>query len=550
MNLKYLIISRGLINQIPTLSIFFVPLCLCAFTILLTSTAEGQDITEEVQIIGKDTRVFVIAGDRASTVKLISAPVSLPEEKRGIETSGGLIGDDLRLWRRENFEVTEGPFTRADIFLGSRTLTDIWGKASLDKGNGAGTVKVINRQAKEHTQTNMAPTTQEIEGIGYFDVSRTRFSAAFGLAREDDDLSGNRFRSRDREVTQYRGDLSLRTTLLKSLDITSKFNVKGGTYKDFEIPYDENGVIVGGDICAVGDLYDITVVTNITSDFIKLGDDNGSIFSSGIKGQLLLLSNLGFQAGANFYVSAVPDEDAKTRIYPEASLDWAVSKSLFVKVSYKPSVIRNSFGDIYAQNGLVKPVPMLFEDNKTHIDSEIGLRFASRGLISAGMFYDRSERALVFNRSGNFFDVVRNASVELTGFRLRTRYDKEKNWGFNGELFINDSTCTCPVPGGKQSGDTPYIPGVKSVIHGYWVPYKLWTLRTSVNFIGKHSVDITSDDEVVSFLTIDCGVERELWNYLSVYTDIRNITNSEGAWWTNQYGIPGIGLYIGLKARY
>ena len=82
------------------------------------------------------------------------------------------------------------------------------------------------------------------------------------------------------------------------------------------------------------------------------------------------------------------------------------------------------------------------------------------------------------------------------------------------------------------------------------MPYKLWTLRTSVNFIGKHSVDITSDDEVVSFLTIDCGVERELWNYLSVYTDIRNITNSEGAWWTNQYGIPGIGLYIGLKARY
>ena len=123
-----------------------LPYILCLF---LITASEGQEIAEEIQIIGKDTRVFTIKGDRASTVKYIPVPVSLPQEKRGIETSRGLIGDDQRLWRSESFTVTEGPYVRADIFSGSRTLADIWGKASLDKGKKAGTVQLLNRQAEE-----------------------------------------------------------------------------------------------------------------------------------------------------------------------------------------------------------------------------------------------------------------------------------------------------------------------------------------------------------------------------------------------------------------
>ena len=171
-------------------------------------------------------------------------------------------------------------------------------------------------------------------------------------------------------------------------------------------------------------------------------------------------------------------------------------------------------------------------------------------MISLGLFFNRSDRALVFNRAGNYFDTVAGASVEVTGLRLRTSYHREDSWGFDGELYINDAKCTYPVSGVEKTGDAPYIPGIKSMIKGYLVPARKWLLHGTVNIVGSHTVQTGSTDEVDPFLTVDCSVERELMKYLSVYVDVRNITNSDGAWWTNQYRIPGTGLYGGFKVHY
>ncbi|GAJ10835.1 unnamed protein product, partial [marine sediment metagenome] len=96
----------------------------------------------------------------------------------------------------------------------------------------------------------------------------------------------------------------------------------------------------------------------------------------------------------------------------------------------------------------------------------------------------------------------------------------------------------------------PYIPAVESVIQGYMVPRRKWKIRGALNFTGEHYVQTGSGDTVDAFVTVDMGVERDIRNLFNIYCDLRNITNSEGAWWTDGYQIPGIGFYAGVKVNY
>ena len=142
----------------PLTAITFI---LCLF--LAYGVAGGQEESpdlelDEYRIIGKDTRVFVITGDRISTVDFFAEPLLLQEEERGIETSQGLIENRNRLFMVESFELTKGPYARADIFAGSRTADNLWGKVSLDMGKSAGTVNATSRHAEENTRTNSAPS--------------------------------------------------------------------------------------------------------------------------------------------------------------------------------------------------------------------------------------------------------------------------------------------------------------------------------------------------------------------------------------------------------
>ncbi|HUT62560.1 MAG TPA: hypothetical protein VMZ04_01260 [Anaerolineae bacterium] len=523
---------------------FTLGICFFLFSVI----AEGQETTpelklEEYRIIGKDTRVFTIAGDRYSTVEFITVPLSLPEEIRSIETSQGLIGSEERLRREEVSEIIIGPYLRADIFSGSRTLADVWGKGSLDMGDTAATVHIINRMAKENTRTNTAPLSQEIEAVGYYDASEARVSAEAGFAREDDNLFDERFRHRNRKAGRFWSGLTVRTVFKEKWDVTGKGTMSVGSYRDLEIDTHNNEFLTGGIISAQGDLYDITMVLCSSAEYLKLGSEAGSIFSLGVKGELLLWHNLGFQTGANFYASALPNEDPEVHLYPELSLDWAISRSSYVKITLKPAVIRHSYSDLYASNGLLIPVPMLFENRKLDITGEIGLRVRSGFTISAGIFYMQSENTPVFSRSGDLFSVVKDTELDVTGVRLKTIWDRDETMGFSGELTITNAQW-------NLSGEIPYLPVGEAVASGYFIPYRQWTVHGSLSFMSKHYIETGLDDTIDWFVTLNCGVERELREYLCLYINIENITNSQRSWWTSQYKIPGIGLYAGLKTEY
>ncbi len=532
---------RGVLIS-PLTAITFI---LCLF--LAYGVARGQEESpdlelDEYRIIGKDTRVFVITGDRVSTVDFFAESLLLPEEERGIETSQGLIENRDRLFRAESFELTKGPYARADIFAGSRTANNLWGKVSLDMGKAAGTMNVLSRQAKENTRTNLAPSMREIAASGYYGVSGTRFSFDMGFDGEDDKLFGERFRDRERKASRYRGGLTMRTSPWETWDVTGRLNFYGGSYRDSEISCDDNESNISGTFSLVGDLYDIMFVSDTSADFMKFGGESGSLVSTGLKGIMLLRDNLGFQAGAKIFITDF-DKNTDVKFYPEASLDWAVSRSSYVKVSYKPEVLSYSHSELYALNGLVLPVPMLFEDRKIAARGEFGWRFKPGSLVSVSVFHESSENSLVFNRSGNLFDIARNADVDITGFIFRTLYDKDGLWGFDGSIIYNDAAL-------NDNGDVPYIPAVESVIQGYMVPRRKWKIRGALNFTGEHYVETGSGNTVDAFVTVDMGVERDIRNHFNIYCDLKNITNSEGAWWTDRYQIPGIGFYAGVKARY
>lgn len=534
-------IFRGVLIS-PLTAITFI---LCLF--LAYGIARGQEESpdlelDEYRIIGKDTRVFVITGDRISTVDFFAEPLLLQEEERGIETSQGLIENRDRLFMVESFELTKGPYARADIFAGSRTADNLWGKVSLDMGITAGTVNMVSRQAKENTRTNLAPSMREIAASGYYGVSDTRFSFNMGFGGEDDKLFGERFRDREREASRYRVGLTMRTSPWETWDVTGRLNFYGGSFKDCEIPCDDNESNISGTFSLVGDLYDIMLVSDTAAEYMKFGGESGSLVSTGVKGIMLLRNNLGFQAGAKIFITDF-DKNTDVKFYPEASLDWAVSRSSYIKMSYKPEVLSYSHSELYALNGLVLPVPMLFEDRKVAVRGEFGWRFKPGSLVSVSVFRESSENSLVFSRSGNFFDIAGNADVDITGFLFRTLYDRDGRWGFDGRIIYNDAAL-------NDNGDVPYIPVVESVIQGYMVPRSRWKISGALNFTGEHYIQTGSGDTVDAFVTVDMGVERDIRNIFNIYCDLRNITNSEGAWWTDGYQIPGIGLYAGVKVRY
>ena len=89
---------------------------------LVSAQPESPDLElEGYQIVGKDTRVFSITGDRKTTVEFVTSPVLLPGEERDMETSSGLIGEDERLRRDDTFSVNHGFYSQLDVMSGSNS---------------------------------------------------------------------------------------------------------------------------------------------------------------------------------------------------------------------------------------------------------------------------------------------------------------------------------------------------------------------------------------------------------------------------------------------
>ena len=417
------------------------------------------------------------------------------------------------------------------------------GSVSVVGNNKGLTVNFRNRSAEEHTSTNISPLSQEIEAVGYLDASIANFSLDFGISREDDNGLSRDFRPGNQKTNRYRSVLTIKPLVSENWDLTGRLLLKGGKFTNFNITEDENETVVDVGITASRNIRSMILILHSSGKYVGLGDINGSTFSTGVLGEWLFMDNLSFRAGAEFYAFAMPDEETENKIFPNVHMDWAMTPHSFVKLNFKPGIITHSFSDIYLKNGLVtSKTPVLFEKRTVDLDGELGLRSGSEFSVSAGAFYIETERPPVFRRSGDFFDVVKGAKIDFSGFRLKSAYQRNNVWGLNG--IITKTSW-------NFSGNVPYIPSIEAHFNGFYIPYRFWKIRALLLFTGKHYIDVDSDETKGSFFILDLGVDRELWKqYLSMYLDIRNITNSKGTWWTERYQIPGVGLYVGIKAHY
>ena len=140
-------------------------LCIMCLFMTPSHALPGETVPElelkEYRIIGKDTRVFVITGDKRPTVNFTSFPLPLAEEERSRETSEGLITETERFRREEDFSMIRGISSSLDYTFGTRATNDLTVKASLDGSKTGFSLYTVNRAAKEHTPDNRAPLSQE-----------------------------------------------------------------------------------------------------------------------------------------------------------------------------------------------------------------------------------------------------------------------------------------------------------------------------------------------------------------------------------------------------
>ncbi len=395
----------------------------------------------------------------------------------------------------------------------------------------------------------MAPLSQEFDVAGYYNASKnTNISLDFGLLREDDDALGVGFRPGSREVNLYRAGISLGSSIFEKWDVNGRLSFMGGTFKNFGIVDEEDETVVNGGVSATGNLQNVILLLNASGKSIKKGDFKGTAFSAGAQGEWLLMNVMGIKAGADFHAFAMPDEETVSKVYPVVNIDLAITPHAYIKLDYKPGVKTYSFSDLYDHNGLVTMnAPMLFEERSVDFEGELGARFLTNFTASAGGFAIKTKRPPVYSRSGDFFEVVKDAEIDLSGFVMKSTYDRKNTMGLDFELKVTNASWAS----GNFSGEVPYIPDMEACLEGYVVPHKFWKIRASLLFYGEHYLEINSDDKEESFYTLDIGVDRKLWKkYINMYLDLRNITNSKGTWWTDKYIIPGIGLYLGIKAHY
>lgn len=520
-------------------------LLLCFAPVLSAQEAPSDLELESYEIIGKDTSKFTPSGERLSTVTYTPAPLPLPVEGRPAQAVGGLFPGNSDLRRSDGPEAVEGLFAAIDAIIGSRTAADLGAGVSYGEGNHSGTVRFFSRSRKENTPSNQAPSSQGFEGTGYLDTPYGNFALDLGMLHEGENALSDRFRHRDRKMSHYSAGLRMLAEPLSGWNIRAGGAIGGGSFRDRELDFDHSEFRLNGRASLEGEIEGVELTVSTEADHSRFGSESGSLFSLGASGAWIPDEGVTLRGGLRFYASAMPDDDAEARLYPELALDWMFAPDMYLHLEGKSRVIRRSFTDLYRLNGLLTAdTPLLDEDRKFDLTAEYGIRIYPDLLFTAGLFAWQSENAPVFSRTGSFFRIVPNARVTVSGLRIGAEYDGEGIWGADGALNLRNASW-------NHDGEVPYLPTADLEVNAHLVPRRPWTLYSSLRFQGKHHVEQGSDDTAKAFLTLDVGGERPVYTErVSACLEIRNLLNSSGAWWTGEYRMPGIGLYAGLKARY
>ncbi len=525
------------------------PLSVCVLLTLAFSAGAQEKASElnldSYEIIGKDTSRFTPTGDRLSTVTFTPMPLPQEIEIRTVHASEGLLPEGTVLRRGEASRSRDGLYAALDGFMGSRTAADFMAGVSYDGGERAGTVRFLSRARNENTPSHLAPSMQGVEGTGYLDTAYGNIALDLGLVREGEKALSKHFRRRDRDMSRYTAGIRFLTEPFTDWNLNGNATISGGSFRDREIPYDRSELRLRARGVMDGDIEGVALTVSSEADYSKFGAESGTLLSLGITGSWLPADRLALRGGLRFYASAMPDAGSEARLHPELNLDWMISPDMYLQFEGKSEVIRHAFSDLYRRNGLITPEISILDENRVFdISAEYGVRLYPDLLFTAGIFAWKSDNAPVFSRSGSFFGIVPDSRVSVSGMRIGVNYDRSDLWGVEGVLNFRDATW-------NHAGKVPYLPSVDATVTADFVPRRPWNLYSTLHIHGKHTVEKGLTDTANAFLTIDVGGERPVYaENLRACLEIRNLLNSSGAWWTDEYRLPGIGLYAGLKAHY
>ncbi|MFC1511994.1 hypothetical protein ACFL5H_02220 [Candidatus Latescibacterota bacterium] len=523
--------------------------------LIVSAGARAQQNTpeltlDEYRIIGRDTRVFTVTGERSSTVFFTPMALTLPEEQRRIRESQGLISNDDRMSRQTVFSVNRGPDIDFDYTGGALKTNDLYAKMGWAGGSGGGTVRFTHWSGEANTPTNLAPTAQDIDATFYQHTFFGDLTLGAGYTRQYDDMLSRSFRPDNRELIRLRGEASLGTELGSRWSARGRARFIGGTYTNL-ITVNENEEMFlagGGDIA--GEMLGGTITLRAETDYYSIEDASGSSLTAGGNCSWLLGRAVGFTAGALVSTFAMPSEDTEVRVYPTAALDIRMTSRLSVRASYQPRLVTHTFGDIYDMNGMAAlTTPLLYEDRSSAAAGEIGIRLTPGLSISAGWSQRIAENAPVFTRTvepggGEFYEIVTDAEVTLRTVSVAGSYQSGSRLEIDGEFRSQEASWNLP-------GDVPYIPDVEGVLIGSYLLGNVWKVVTQAHFHGEHFVEVNSEETEDSFFVIDLGIERSLFRESTTLSlNLKNLTDQDGSWWSGGYRIPGFGFYFGVRTHY
>ncbi len=515
-------------------------LLLCALPVA-AAVQESPDLQlDEYNIVGRDTRIYDIAGGMLPTFGLATEVIALPDEIRSIEASQGLIGNDERLVRPIDAAIYRGWYVAGDVTSGQETTYDGWLRGSIDFGGLAASAGAAALSSDINTPTLRAPHERCVGGTVWLPFMGFRTATGIeGISGEDPSIS---FRGRDRSFSRFGGLVSLRTPPGAAVDITGLLRVRRGSWEDEDAALDDSGTATDASVSLEGEVFDMSMDAGARVDYVSFKGDMGSLFEGGAAASLLVLDGLGIRLGGRVYTFARPDEDTRFRIYPEVSFDWAFGRGAFMRGSFTPGVERRSFGDILDTNGLALPQAVLFEDTAIDIGGALGMRI-NNSEAAAVARYTRTDGALVFTRSGAFYPVLPGADVNRFSWGLTADITEFEFWHVDGEVMVTEADW-------NRTGEVPYVPRLTGEITVAFTPTDRWRIMGRIAYRGSQHVEAGSDDTVDEFTTCDIGVERRIVQFLDFAVELRNLTGAEGYWWSEPYEIPGAGLYAAIRGRY
>lgn len=494
-----------------------------------------------------DSGSFAITGDPLPGVRFTPMPILLLPEQRQPAISEVLIGEDDRLRRVSRFAVTTGPGGDILFTTGARDTNDLYARMGYDAGGRGGALRVTHWSSDEHTRTNRAPLAGDFGLMGYGRSPQGEITLDIGYARQREN-GGGPDRPDDRSLDRYRGNAAFRTGMFENWEVRGNAGFVRGVYRDVVYENENRDLLLAGSVEAVRAMGGGELRASAAVDRYELEGLDGYLASGGAHRSWLFGNTAGVSAGALVAMSAMPGGATRLRAYPNLSLDVLLTPRLTFRAAFRPRTEAHTFGDLYDQNGLIGiTAPVLYEHFSSDLDAELGFRFGSL-TVGLGGSYRESAHAPVFTRirlgREEYFDIVGGAELTRSAMTLRAAYHPSPAWHVEGEWTANRASW-------NYSGDVPYIPVMEAAFTGTYTPGQAWTFQAQAHFSGKHAVELNSAETEASFLLIDLGAERVLVrDSISLFMELRNITDADGSWWSGNYRIPGIGFYMGAKTHY